>query len=313
MPKLRDKIAVSMIRAINMNPEKRDRVVKKAKLYGALGMLQPYFLRPGFERTVYHTSGISLEIYKRKGTQPKKLILIVHGGVFIIGLLSLWRNLHGPLSDAGHGAAVALVDYRTAPKHTYPAAHNDVCAAWEFLQVLGYAPSDMVLLGDSSGGNLALSLMLRLRDEAKPLPAAAVLISPWTDMTASGASYLTNYNVDAVFGRKKGIPSASTIETLLECSVFSYAGNADRRDPYLSPIYAKFHNLPPVLMTAGSHEMLLDDTLTVAEKLKAADGSVQVIIGEGMFHIYPLLYKMSPTAKETFGKILEFIGEHTVH
>jgi len=256
MTKLRDRIAVSLVRTINLNPEKKDRVVKKLKLYEKIGRLGPYKLARGFERTDYKVSGVPLEIYKRKGSNPKKLVYIVHGGVFILGLLNLWRNLHAVLSDASHGAAVAVIDYRTAPDHLYPAAHDDVRAGWDFLQnELGYLPCDMALMGDSSGGNLALSLLLRLRDEGKPMPGAAVLLSPWTDLLATGASYKTNYSRDAVFGRKKGAVDDAMIQRLLACGVFSYAGGADRSDPYLSPVLGEYHGMPPVLMTVGSHEV----------------------------------------------------------
>ena len=311
--KLRDKMAVSLVKRLNMNPEKKDKVVKKVKLYGKLGrLLIPHRLKRGFERTVYDVSGVPLDLYKRKGSNPKKMIYVVHGGVFILGLLNLWRNLHAKLSNAAHGAAVAVIDYRTAPEHKYPAAHDDVRAGWQFIQGLGYEPRDIVLMGDSSGGNLVLSLLLSLRDEGKLLPAAAVTMSPWTDLLATGASYKTNYCRDVIFGRKSGVGLDENImQRLLECGVYSYAADADRSDPYLSPAYGEYHDFPPVLMTVGSHEMILDDTLSVAEKLKAAGGSVKVIVGEGMFHIYPLLRSLSPTGRKTFMEILSFIGEHT--
>lgn len=308
MAKLRDKISVSMVRMINMNPEGKDRVVKKVKFYAKLG---PYMLKRDFERVDYDANGVPLEIHKRKGTEPEKLVFIIHGGVFIMGLFNTYRNLHSVYSDAANGAAVANIDYRTAPDHKYPAAHDDVMTGWEFLLGLGYKPCDIVLVGDSSGGNLALSLLLKLRDQGRPLPAAAVLISPWTDLMATGASYKSNYNRDAFFGRKGSVLDDEKIRQLLASGVYAYAADADRSDPYLSPVLGLYHDMPPILMTAGSHEMVLDDTLAVAEKIKAAGGNVKVIIGEGMFHVYPLFYKFSPTAKETFNEILSFLKEHT--
>lgn len=308
MAKLRDKIAVSLIRLINVNPEKKDRVVKRLKFYQKLG---PYRLRRGFERADYDANGVPLEIYKRKGTEPRKLVFIIHGGVFIMGLINAYRNLHSVLGTAANGAAVANIDYRTAPEYRYPAAHGDMLTGWEFVQGLGYKPGDIVLIGDSAGGNLILSLLLRLRDGGKPMPAAAVLMSPWTDFTASGASYTNNYPFDAVFGRRKGSLNETKLPKFLECGAFSYALGADRSDPYLSPILGEYHDMPPVLMTVGSREILLDDTLAVADKIKAAGGNVKVIVGEGMFHAYPLFYKISPTAKKTFMEILSFLKEHT--
>jgi acetyl esterase/lipase len=310
--KLRDKIVVSVAGIINMNPEKKDRAIKKIQFYTKLGMLVPHRLKRGYERARYDANGAPFYIYKKKGTTPKKLIYIVHGGAFILGLINTYRNLYLRVSRAANDAAVALIDYRLAPAYQYPAAHDDLRAGWELLQELGYEPRDIVLMGDSAGGNMVLSLLLRLRDEGKPLPAAAAVMSPWIDFLATGASYKGNYSRDALFGRKKSVPDEEKIKKLLAGGVFSYVGGADKRDPYLSPVLGDYHGMPPILMTAGSYEMLLDDTLTVAEKLKAAGGDVRVIIGAGMFHAYPLLYQVSPTAKETFKEILAFLKTHTV-
>lgn len=309
--KLRDKIAVSIVRMININPVKKDRVLKKLKFYSRLGKLGPCKPKRGFERIVHSVNGVPLEVYKRKGSKPGKLIYIVHGGVFVMELINTYRSLHPAISNAANGAAVAAIDYRTAPEHIYPAAHDDVKAGWEYLKGLGYLPEDIILLGDSSGGNLILSLLLRLRDEGGPMPAAAVLMSPWTDLTAAGASYRKNYKQDIIFGQKRSDPDDATMQKLLECGVFSYAKDADRNDPYLSPVLGNYYGMPPILMTAGSDEMLLDDALTVAEKIKTAGGDIRVIVGEGMFHSYPLFFKLSPTAKDTFKEILSFIKEHT--
>jgi len=291
-----------------VNPEKKDRVIKKFKSYAKFG---GYRLKRGFERFDYEVNGVRLELYKRKGSEPKKLIYILHGGGFIMGLMNLYRNLHSAYSDAAGGAAVALIDYRTAPEFKYPAAHEDAEAGFKFLTGLGYDACDIILVGDSAGGNLVLSLLLKFRDEGKAMPAAAVLISPWTDLLAAGASYRTNYNRDVLFGRKGSVPDDSKIQKLLNSGVFSYAEGADRSDPYLSPVYGEYRGMPPVLMTAGSHEMPLDDTLTVYKKITEAGGGAELIIGEGMFHVYPLFYKFSPTARKSFDKILGFLNLHT--
>ncbi len=313
MAKLRDKIAVSIIRLVNVNPEKKDRVIKKLKFFTRLGRLVPGRPKRGFERVEYDANGVPLEIFKRKNTDPEKLVFIIHGGVFIMGMVNTYRAMHRMVSDAADGAAVAIIDYRTAPESKYPAAHDDVMAGWEFLKGLGYKPRDIILMGDSSGGNLVLSLLLRLRDNGAEMPAAAVLMSPWTDLTAAGESYRTNYRRDIIFGagsRNGGLPDDSVIRKMLDCGVFSYARDADRRDPYLSPVFGGYHGMPPVLMTVGGYEMLLCDTLAVAEKINAAGGSAEVIVGKGMFHAYPLYYQLSPAAKEAFGKILAFISRH---
>ena len=303
---------MSVVRRINLNPEKKDKVLKKLKLYQKMGKLVPHTLKRGYERNIYSANGVPIEIYKRKDSNPQKLILIVHGGVFIMGLMNTYRNLHLEIGKVIDNAAVVVFDYRIVPDHRYPAAHDDMDTAWEFVQTeLGYNPRGIVLMGDSSGGNLILSLLLKLRDGNRPMPAAAAVMSPWTDLSASGESYKKNYNNDIIFGRRKSALDEEKIEKLRKCGVFSYAEGTDRNNPYLSPVLGEYHGMPPVLMTAGSHEMLLDDTLTVAEKIKAAGGEVRVIIGEGMFHSYPLFYMLSPAAKKTFKEVLLFLKEHT--
>lgn len=309
--KLRDKLTISVVGAFaNFNPEKKDRVVKKFKFLGKLGKF-PFRLKRGFEKISYNVNGVPLEIFKRKDTGSKKLVFIIHGGAFIMDVVNTYRILHSKISDAANGAAVAIVDYRTAPDYIYPAAHDDVMAGWEYLLKLGYLPQNIILVGDSSGGNLVLSLLLKLRDQNKPMPAAAVAMSPWADLTAAGESYKRNYNLDIMFGRKKSVVDDSKLQKILECGVFAYAKDADRRDPYLSPVFGDYHGMPPTLLTVGSSEMLLDDTLTIAGKIKAEGGDVKVIVGEGMFHVYPLFYQFSPKAKETFLSILSFIKKHS--
>ena len=309
---VRDKFAVhTMRRFLNFNPEKKDRIVKKFKRLERIGRFTLYRLRRGFERTDYNADGVPIEFYKPKGAQPKKVVLVVHGGGFIMGLINVYRNLHKAYSDAANGAAVAVVDYRTAPQFTYPAAHDDVYSAYEFLLGLGYAAGDIVLVGDSAGGNLVLSLLLKLKDAGQALPAAAAVISPWTDLNASGASYRENYNKDVVFGRKKGVFCEEKFANFLNCGIFSYAADADRNDPYLSPVYGAYGGMPPILITVGEHEMILDDSLTVAQKIEQAGSSVKLIVGSGMFHNYPLRYKLSPIAKSAFNEILNFLTEHT--
>jgi len=312
MPTLRDKFAIFIASRICLNPEKKDRVIKKLKAAQKIGVK---WATPNFKTTRHDLpDGGKYELAKPKKEkrQRNKLIMHIHGGVFIMGLTNIFRNLAPVYSKAADGAAVLTLDYRTAPAFTYPTAHDDMRQAWqEATTVLGYNPKDIVLVGDSAGANLILSLLLKLRNECLPLPAAAVTMSPWADLLATGNSYTANYKNDVMMGRKKSkLDLEENRQTLLNCGLFAYAKDADRADPYLSPLYGDYHNLPPILMTAGGHELLLDDTLTIAQKIKDAEGSVEVIIGEGMFHSYPLFRTLSTTAKKDFGRIKEFIKYH---
>jgi|GEM_PF-1593455 len=254
----------------------------------------------------------TIEIYSPKQKTGSKIVYYIHGGGFIAPLTAIHRQLHSILSRVCGGAAIAFIDYRTAPAHIYPAAHDDAVEGYEFLLKQGYSSQDIIIMGDSAGGNLAISLLLKLRDEGKELPLAAVTFSAWTDLTASSQSYRDNYGSDAVFGRK-GIENdlEERRGAIMASSLYSYAGEHDRTDPKLSPFFAEFHDLPPILMIAGEKEMPLDDTLLVAKKIEDAGGIAEVVIGKGMFHVYPLLHSLSPIAKQAFNEIERFITKVT--
>ena len=309
--KISDKLTGSLVRMINLNPEKKDKVVWKLKLYQRAAGFMPKITALSGSVEKHNADGLSLEIFKAKKSTSKKLIVNIHGGGFIMGLFSVYRNLSPVFSYAGQGASVVNIDYRTAPDHMYPAAHDDVLKAWDYLLDLGYAPEDIILIGDSAGGNLLLSLLLRLRDANRPMPAAAVTISAWTCLDSLSPSFIKNYRKDVLFGSRKGDFDDKKMAQFLHCGVYTYIGDADNSDKYLSVSLCDYHNMPPMLMIVGGDECLLEDTLIVADKIKEAGGDIQVIVGEGMFHAYPLFYHLSATAKQTFSEILAFISKHT--
>jgi acetyl esterase/lipase len=302
---LRGKVVTFVLRKfLNFNPGKNKNVIKATKRLEKLG----FFCKPcGFELEKFSVEGIPMEIFKKKGTEPKNLIFIIHGGAFIAGLGNLYRAPYKLYHKAGHGAAVANIDYRTAPEHTYPAAHDDVMRGWEALLEKGYLPENITVVGDSAGGNLTLSLLLKLRDAGKAMPRAAVLMSPWADLNATGQSYRTNYKVDPMFGDKKGEVLEENVEIFLKSDLFSYAGNADRNDPYLSPILGEYHGMPPAFFSVGAVELLRDEGLAVANKMKDAGSHVEVDIADHMFHVFPVMYQFMPEGRRGFNKILDFI------
>jgi len=312
---LGDKLAIWFIKRVNSNPERKDKVVKKMKFHY---MLATRFLRhrvkKGYIKTIENADICPIEIYKQKNSTSKKVIYVVHGGGFIMGLINTYRNLVYPFSKATNDAIIALTDYRTAPKHQYPSAHDDVMSGYKYLLSIGYSPKDIIFFGDSSGGNLILSTLLKLKDEGAEMPKGAVVMSPWADLMASGKSYKDNYNKDAIFGRKhtkKSVSDEIKMERILASGLFSYANDADKSNKYLSPVYGEYDNMPPMLMIVGDSEMLLDDTLTIVKKIEDSGGEVELHIGQGMFHGYPLFYNVSKQAKIAFEKVLKFIKKHT--
>ena len=259
-----------------------------------------------------HTpDGTPYERAVSEGGSNGKLIFFLHGGAYIMGMITLYRRISPSLIRAGGGCEIIFPDYRLAPENTYPSQLEDAERVWkDVTERQGYSPENIVIMGDSAGANLALALMQKLRDEGKPLPRAGVCVSVWGDMTLSGKSYLANYSHDPMFGAKGRKPSEDSRQALMESSIFCFVGDADRTHPYVSPIFGDFHDFPPMLFTVGSHEMLLDDTLTIVDKLKENNVPVTCEIGKGMFHIYPLCAKFFPEAMVSYKKILEFISAH---
>lgn len=244
-----------------------------------------------------------------EGTSDK-LVLYYHGGGYSAGL-SQDYYLHAcdMAKAAGEGVQCILSDYDLSPQYKYPTQHNQGYALWRYVtEKEGFRPENIIVGGDSAGGNLTLSIMLRLRDEGKSLPRALFLISPWTDMLASGKSYETNYGEDPMFGKKGVVLDDATRERLLHSDMYAWCGDADRKDPLVSPVYGEYHGFPTTLMTVGGDEILLDDTLTIADKLKAAGVNTTVISHAKMFHIYPL-YNMFPESNKAYKAILAYIAE----
>ncbi len=210
-------------------------------------------------------------------------ILYCHGGGYTSGNLGYSRVLASKLTHAT-GYDVLSFEYRLAPEHPYPAALEDAQKAWDYLMLQGYSAESIVLAGDSAGGNLALTLCHRLRQQARRLPGALVLMSPWTDMTMSGASYQERAEIDPML-------TPEYIDAVRR----AYARDADLRSPCLSPLFGDFHGFPPILIQVGDHEILFSDATSLWEKLKEQQVPCRLEISEGMWHVF----QMFPTRKSS--------------
>ena len=240
-----------------------------------------------------------------------RLLLYFHGGAYISGLLASYRNLAPGFYEAASGCEVIYLDYHLAPKHCYPTQLNEALDLWEDLTTRqGYDPKQIIVGGDSAGGNLTLALLLKLRDLGKTMPRAAFCISAWADMTGSGQSFYYNYGKDVMFGDKGRTLTEERKERLLHGKMYCYIGEADRTDPYISPVFGDYHGFPPMFFTAGTHEMLLDDTLRIAEKLKACGVPVTCELQPGMFHIYVVFARFVPEGKISYQRLLTFIRDN---
>ena len=305
---LRARITISVIRRhFSLNPEIEVNQVEKCQSLNKMSgekTSRGYVLAKGVT-----PSGTRYEkIVKKGGGEGKNLMLYLHGGAYVVGLVSLYRKMAGDFARAVGDGDVILLDYDCAPEAKYPTQLNQALDIWNYITTeLGYRAENITVGGDSAGGNLTLALLLKLRDEGRDMPRAAVLHSPWADMTGSGDSYIFNYSNDAMFGLKGSSMDEEKRKKLLNCSIYNFVGDADRTDPYVSPVYGEYHNFPKTFFTVGSHEMLLSDTMTIVRKLKNEGNEPELVVGDGMFHVYPLAHSLLPEGKKAYKAMLNFI------
>lgn len=233
--------------------------------------------------------------YRDKEPMKGKVILYCHGGGYTSGSFRYARSITNKLVKAT-GMDVVSFDYRLAPEHPYPAALEDAQRMWVHLTNHGYAPKDVILAGDSAGGNLVLALTLHLKEQKKSLPAGLILFSPWTDLTLSGSSMEEKEATDPIL----------TMEYLERC-VEAYVPDKDRKDPCISPVFADFHDFPPVCIQVGSNEILYSDSVRLAKELEKAGVLVKFAEFPGMWHVF----QMSPlkTAREAIKQAAAFMSE----
>ena len=243
--------------------------------------------------------GVAAEWIIPRGARPDQAVLYLHGGGFQVGSLRSHRELMAGIAEAA-GCRVLGVDYRLAPEHRYPAALHDARAAYAWLLGQGFQSPQLALAGDSAGAGLALSTLISLRDEGRPLPAAAVLMSAWTDLTASGASYQSRAHADPINQRPMILAMAR-----------SYLGDAaEPRDPLVSPLFAALRGLPPLLIQVGDHETVLSDSTDLAEKATAAGITVDLEVWEGMIHVFQQFPAELIEAREARQSIGTFLRRH---
>ncbi|MFC0877445.1 alpha/beta hydrolase [Saccharicrinis sp. FJH2] len=223
-----------------------------------------------------------------------KLLFYVHGGGYVSGSCNDHRSIVSKLT-LKTGITTMLYEYGLAPEHPYPSALEDSISTYQEILRKGYQPENIIVVGESAGGGLALALLLALRDKNIDLPKAAVAISPWTDLSCSGSSYKTKWKVSLA-------PPESW-------NVFShfYVGKNDVNDPYISPLKGSLEGLPPLFINAGDADELFDDSLVFYEKAKRAGVDITFRAGKGMVHCYPLMAPLFKEATEALDEIAEFI------
>ena len=229
------------------------------------------------------------------GASSRSVILYLHGGGWTLGWTNVHRRLVAHLCRAA-GCRALAVDYRLAPEHPFPAALDDCVVAYRWLLRGGTAPRDVAIAGDSAGGNLTLTTLMSLRDAGEPLPAAAVCISPMTDLEGTGESFRTNDDV------------AVTAEFALAMARH-YAGGRDPKLPLLSPHHGDLRGLPPLLVQVGGDEILLSDAERLADQARAAGVEVRLEVWPGMWHVWHLLSPFVPEARQAVAAAGAFLRE----
>ena len=220
-------------------------------------------------------------------------ILYCHGGGYTSGNLGYSKVLASKLTRVT-GYDVLTFEYRLAPENPYPAAVDDAERAWDHLMHLGYGARDVVIAGDSAGGNLALVLCHRLKEQGRMLPAALLLMSPWTDMTASGASYAEREELDPML-------TPNYIKAVRK----AYAGDRDVSAPELSPLFGDFTGFPPTLIQVGEYEILYSDAERLRDKMREAGVPCHMEVWEKMWHVFQMFpLKKSSAAMEEMGRFL---------
>jgi acetyl esterase/lipase len=239
-------------------------------------------------------NGLTAEWIRPVHAAKDKVIFFVHGGGYVSGSCTDHR-IHVAKFVQGSNISALLYEYRLAPEHPYPAALDDSLNAYRWLLSQGVLASNIVFAGDSAGGGLCLAALLAIRDQDLPLPAAAVALSPWTDLKCNGESYRSNAG--------KCLSPEGT------WTAFSrhYVGDSDPGLPRISPLYGDLHGLPPMLIYVGGDEILLDDSTCFAEKARDAGVDITLRVGKGLFHCYPVCAPLFPEATQAMDEICTFI------
>jgi monoterpene epsilon-lactone hydrolase len=232
------------------------------------------------------------------GVEPRHVVLYFHGGVYVMGDAALAADLASQVARRTRAKAIS-VDYRLAPEHPYPAAVDDALAAYQALLQGGAAPSDIAFAGESAGGGLAIATLINARDHGLPLPAAAHLMSPYADLTLAGTTMQTKRDADPLLS-----PQA------LQARVPDYTSGHDPALGLISPVFADLSGLPPLIIQAGTHEVLLDDAVRLARQAATADVQVTLDITPGVPHVFQAYYPILDEAAAALDRAGQFLSAH---
>ena len=285
--------ALAARRAATANPSPPRSLEQERREWDEFGATLP--LPEGARVEAVDAGSVSAEWIDTPGAHSGRVLLLLHGGGYSSGSPRTHRKLAANLSLAA-SARVLTPDYRLAPEHPFPAGVDDSVRVYRWLLDQDSDASDIILAGDSAGAGLALSTLIALRDRRLPMPRAAVLMSAWTDLTASSPSLDTLRDVDIQVTRED-LRQAGRV----------YVGDGDPADPRASTLFADLSGLPPLLMQVGGHEVLLDDSRIFAERARAAGVDATLTIHDGMWHVFQFEAPEIPEAQAAMDEIAAFI------
>lgn len=303
MPSLRSKFFISLLQVMNKLQPKSQRIdyfdyntsitnlrlmaEKRAEFFGKLPK--------GFNLEQVMIDKLEAEWIIPANGSKKKVILYFHGGAYIIGSIKAHRGIVSKFVKAS-GISAMVFNYQLAPENPFPAGLNDSVNAYKYLLNIGIAPQDIVFIGDSAGGGLLLATILALKEKKINLPAGAVALSPWTDLTCSGDSITTKAELDKL----------SWKNSWHVCSDY-YSGEEDPSNPLISPLFGDLTGFPPLQIYVGTNEVHLDDSVRFAKKARESGVEVKLTVGEGLFHCYPACAPMFPEATKAMKNIGDFV------
>lgn len=297
MPSAEHEAMVESILAGPRGPEPGSIDEIRAGLAETVGFFESLAFPDDVEERPVDAGGVPGRWFVPPGAAADRVVLYLHGGGYVMGSIATHRSLIGRLAEAT-GIRVLALDYRLAPEHPFPAALDDVRAAYRWLRARGFDASGIVIAGDSAGGGLTLGSLVALREAGDPLPAAAVCLSPLTDLELTGLSAHADV----------GDPMVDRAGTTLMAE--AYLGGADPRDPRASPLHADFSGFPPLWIEVGTRELLLDDARRVAQRAAAAGVDVTLHEGDGLTHVWQL-HPQLPESAASVDRIARFVRSRT--
>jgi epsilon-lactone hydrolase len=290
-----DKLIVTLLKQAAKLYLVRDRADVHFKLIFTNELSENYKYSRGIKFETIDVSGCKVEVISKKKSIQKYALMHLHGGAYVLNYNDTYRKAAKKYLNFKDNLTVFSPIYSLAPKHPFPEALNDAVNVYKHMLQMGYKPENIMFAGDSAGGGLSIATGLYLKENNLPLPKAMITLSPWTDLTQTGKSWEDNKFNDPLFG-----------EGTNPLNVKAYTGDNDLYNPLISPKYGDFEDFCNLLMIVGGHEVILSDTLDVAEKVDNA------IVHEfaGMFHVFPLAFNKMKSARIAWKIMKKYLNEN---